>query len=203
MDLLFWLFAVTSTLYVLHLGLYLAGANVYDIWRYRRLHYHRSRTQTHPAWRPLVTVSISAHNEELVIERCLDSIRASKYKNIQIIVVDDASADATLAIARRYRRKHKELAISVAHMSQNGGKGKALNYAISRLAKGELCMTLDADSVLDPTAIGCAVAYFADPTVVGVAANVRIMEEHSILSAAAFEHMIGYRSKKFYSVVGW
>jgi cellulose synthase/poly-beta-1,6-N-acetylglucosamine synthase-like glycosyltransferase len=179
---------------------------MYDIGQYRRLHqHHRRPSGAQPAqrWQPLVTVAISAHNEELVIERCLESILASKYKNVQIVVIDDASADATLAIARRWRRKHKQIQMSVAHMSKNVGKGRALNYGLEHLAKGELCMTLDADSLLDPTAIGRAVAYFTDPSIVGVAANVRIIEEHTVLSALQqFEHMIGYRSKKFYSITG-
>ena len=75
-DVLFWTFASVSTLYVLHLGFYLIGANLYDVWQYRRLHHYRSLEYS-PQNRPLVTVLIPAHNEERVIERCLESIRGS------------------------------------------------------------------------------------------------------------------------------
>src|SRR5206468_1640829 len=64
-----------------------------------------------------------------------------------------------------------------------------------------LTMTLDADSALDKYAIANAVEYFRDKRVVGVAANVKIMQQHSVLGMLQkFEHMIGYRSKKFYTL---
>jgi cellulose synthase/poly-beta-1,6-N-acetylglucosamine synthase-like glycosyltransferase len=86
-------------------------------------------------------------------------------------------------------------------MKKNVGKGGALNRGLREFAKGELVMTLDADSILSKHAIERAVAYFVDPTIVGVAANVRIIEEPSVLGVLqTLEHMIGYRSKKFYSI---
>ncbi|HSX29513.1 MAG TPA: glycosyltransferase [Candidatus Saccharimonadales bacterium] len=201
-DILFWMFAITSTLYAIHLGLYLVGANFYDIWQYRRrARYQQLQEEGQLQWRPLVSVVISAHNEEMVLARCLDSIRGSTYKNVQVVLMDDASADNTLAIARRYQRKYRNMNITVAHMSKNSGKGGALNRALTEFAKGELVMTLDADSILSKTAIERAVGYFIDPTIVGVAANVRIIEEPSVLGVLqTLEHMIGYRSKKFYSI---
>lgn len=195
-NILFWIFAAVSILYVVHLGLYLIGANLYDIWQYRRLH-HGGRPKNHP----LVSVLIPAHNEEKVLLRCLDSIRGSSYKNLQIIVVDDASTDRTLSIARQYRRKHRYLTMTVVHMSKNVGKGEALNRALQRFVKGELVMTLDADSLIAPDSIIKAVSYFDDPRIAGVAANVRVIEEPNVLGVLqTLEHMIGYRSKKLYSV---
>jgi len=62
-------------------------------------------------------------------------------------------------------------------------------------------MTLDGDSLIEKHAIAKAVSYFDNPRIVGVAANVRIMESLSVLGLLQrFEHMIGYRSKKFYSL---
>ncbi len=203
-DILFWMFAISSTLYVIHIGLYMVGANFYDTWQFRRQHRFNSRTSSQQEpYEPLVTVLMSAHNEQKVLRRSLDSIARSTYKKIQIVIMDDASTDATLAIARRFKRQHPELRMSVAHMKKNVGKGKALNRGLAEFAKGELAMTIDGDSLLAPTAIEKAVRYFTDPTVVGVAANVRVIEEHSVLSVLqTIEHMIGYRSKKFYSITG-
>jgi cellulose synthase/poly-beta-1,6-N-acetylglucosamine synthase-like glycosyltransferase len=62
-------------------------------------------------------------------------------------------------------------------------------------------MTLDADSIIDAHAVRRAVAYFEDPNVAGVAANVRVLYRQSVLGLLQqFEHLIGYRSKKFYSL---
>ena len=83
----------------------------------------------------------------------------------------------------------------------NFGKAAGLNYALSHAVQGGLIMTLDADSLIEKDAIANAVRYFRDPGVVGVAANVKIIEQHSVLGMLQkFEHMIGYRSKKFYTI---
>ncbi len=201
----FCLFAVISTLYILHFGYYLAGANLYDIWQMRR-HFGRQLEAARglaDAQQPLVTVLIPAHNEELVIERCLDSVTASSYENLQIIVIDDASQDNTTKLVRQYIRKHrfKSDYCKLVAKSRNGGKGEALNTALKRHAHGELVMTLDADSILSTDAVANAVSYFSYPDVVGVAANVQIIDEPTVLGILQkFEHMIGYRSKKVYSL---
>ena len=87
-------------------------------------------------------------------------------------------------------------------MSKNVGKGAALNAALRRHARGQFVMTLDADSIIEPDAISNALTYFDDPYVAGVAANVQIMRQNTALGLLQlFEHMIGYRSKKLYSLI--
>jgi cellulose synthase/poly-beta-1,6-N-acetylglucosamine synthase-like glycosyltransferase len=84
---------------------------------------------------------------------------------------------------------------------KNVGKADALNHVLRSGAHGDLVMALDADSVLHRKSIHNAVSYFEDPKVVGVAANVRILDTLSVLGLLQkFEHMVGYRSKKFFSV---
>jgi poly-beta-1,6-N-acetyl-D-glucosamine synthase len=198
-----YVFAVVSTLYILHLGFYLVGANIYDVWQVRR-HHRRFWTAAKgltKIYNPKITVAISAHNEEKVIVRCLESIRGSGYENVQILVIDDCSKDDTYQLVRNYVREHPDLDIRLLHKRKNVGKGKALNYALRKYAAGELVMTLDADSVLMPTSIANAVSYFTNPLIVGVAANVQIMDDFTVLGVLQkFEHMVGYRSKKVYSV---
>ena len=200
-TLFFYLFAVVSTVYVIHLGFYLTGANFYDIWHFkhqrRRWHKPYSRDS-----RPLVTIAISAHNEERVILRTLESIRRSTYPYIQTVIADDGSTDRTFKVVQRYIKHHPRQNVRIYAMPHNMGKGKALNFVLKRHAKGELVMTMDADSVLAPDAVANAVSYFDDPTIAGVAANVQIIEEPSVLGVLQkFEHMIGYRSKKIYSLL--
>lgn len=198
-EVLFYVFAGISTLYVVHFGIYLLGANFYDIWQSKRC--HRLLVKGKAEKEPLVSVLVPAHNEQLVIVRCLNSLTASTYKNLQIIVVDDASSDRTARLVKDYTLRHPKHNITLARKRKNVGKGGALNYALRRKAEGTYVMTIDADSVLDKHAIANAVNYFDDPTIVGVAANVRIIEEHTILGILQkFEHMIGYRSKKTYSL---
>lgn len=196
--LLFMTFLVLGSVNLLHLAIYLIGADLYDIWQARRIKKLPKRIRDK---RPLVSVLIPAHNEAIAIIRCLESVRKSSYRKIEIIAIDDASSDETRKLIRNYITKHPNRDIKLRFLRENSGKASALNHALRRTAKGELIMMLDADSVLHKQAIKNAVAYFQDPRVVGVAANVHIIDRPTILGLLQkFEHMIGYRSKKFYTV---
>lgn len=198
-TLVLYLFGITSALYIIHLGFYLVGASMYDVWQRRRL--YKQTKYPIPAYTPHVTVLIPAHNEEKVIIRCIESVIKSSYADIDIIVVNDASTDTTRQLLSAYKRNHPEVQLRVINKRINGGKGRGLNDALRRYVTSELVMMLDADSMLSPNSIERAVTYFIDPTVAGVAANVQIMNRHTTLSILQkFEHMISYRSKKAYSL---
>lgn len=215
---IFWLFAGVSILYVVHFGVYLVGANFYDVWQQRRKGLKGVRlpvefeaesaataTWTHralPEVPGLVSIAIAAHNEEAVIVRTLDSIRRITYHSFEVLVADDASTDLTGRLVRDYQVRHPEMDLRLVRMRQNVGKGAALNAALRRHARGQFVMTFDADSIIEPNAITAALSYFDDPYVAGVAANVQILEETTVLGILQlFEHMIGYRSKKLYSLL--
>lgn len=191
-------FIAIGLIYLLHFGLYLVGANFYDVWQFHR---QKKLPKKHHDVRPLVTVLIAAYNEELSIIRCLESIRKNTYRKWEIVVIDDGSKDKTYELIAQYICDHPNRSISLLKMPQNSGKAAALNYGLKRQAQGDLIMTLDADSILHKKAMTNAVSYFTDPKVVGVAANVRVMDSPTIIGLLQkFEHMIGYRSKKFYSL---
>ncbi len=196
----FYIFAATSILYIAHFGMYVIGACLYDIWQGVRLR----RLERNPLisfYKPHVTVLVPAHNEEAVIERCLDSIFASSYPYISAIVVNDASTDTTRQVLQAYRKAHPDQPLRVINKRINGGKGVGLNDALKRYVDSELVMMCDADSILAPTAIANAVTYFMNPSVVGVSANVQIITQHTTLGMLQkFEHMISYQSKKAYSI---
>lgn len=212
------LFVSVSILYVVHFGLYLMGANLYDVWQQRRKRLSGVRlpvqyeaecaataNSTHRA-RPevpgLVTIVIAAHNEEAAIVRTLNSIRRSTYRSFEVLVADDASTDLTGRLVRDYQLRHPEVDLRIVRMRKNLGKGTALNSALRRHARGQFAMTLDADSIIEPDAITNALSYFDDPYVAGVAANVQVLHEPTTLGILQrFEHMIGYRSKKLYSLL--
>jgi biofilm PGA synthesis N-glycosyltransferase PgaC len=216
---IFWLFAGVSILYVVHFGLYLVGANFYDVWQQRRKGRGggvRLPSRNEPecavtaTWsRPdlpevpgLVSIVIAAHNEEAVIVRTLDSVRRSTYPFYEVLVADDASTDLTGQLVLDYHLQHPDMDLRIVRMSENVGKGGALNSALREYARGQFVMTLDADSIIEPDAIANALSYFDDPYVAGVAANVQILEEPTALGILQrFEHMIGYRSKKLYSML--
>lgn len=197
-EVLIYLIFTLGLINMIHFCMYLAGANLYDIKRFKQQAKSKQRSSGKSL---LVSVLVPAHNEATTIIRCLDSIRTNTHRKLEIIVIDDASTDETAALVRKYIKQHATRDIRLIQKRRNVGKGEALNTALRRYATGDLVMTLDADSVLDKKAIKHAIKYFDDPQVVGLAANVRIMDDESILGLVQrFEHMIGYRSKKFYSV---
>ena len=197
-DALFWLFIVISTINTAHFGMYLIGANYYDVLRFRKDAKTKKRSRM---LRPLVSVLIAAHNEEFTIEQTLDSVRKSSHRKLEIIVVDDGSTDETKKIVRKYINEHPKANIKLMYKQKNVGKAQALNHGMRNGAKGEFIMTLDADSLLGKKSIANAVEYFDDPNVMGVAANVQVIDSQSVLGLLQrFEYMVGYRSKKFFTV---
>jgi biofilm PGA synthesis N-glycosyltransferase PgaC len=197
-ELLFWIFITISLINTAHFGMYLVGANYYDVLRFKKDAAPKKRSR---APRPLVSVLIAAHNEEFTITNTLDSVRKSSYRKIEIIVVDDGSTDKTKKIVREYIAKYPKASIKLMYKQKNVGKAQALNHGMRNGAKGEFIMTLDADSLLGKKSIANAVEYFDDPTVMGVAANVQVIDSPSVLGLLQrFEYMVGYRSKKFFTV---
>ena len=227
-ELIFYSLMAISLIHIIHVGLYIVGANIYDIKRYRIGATQAKRKSR--AKKPLVSVIIPAYNEQSSIKRTLDSILASSYKNIEVIVIDDGSKDKTKSIVRKYisslgsthktkgyngrhgrngnlvrrfgRTSTPRTSVRIKLVAQsNSGKGAAVNNGIVNHARGSLIMTLDADSELHTNAIENAVHYFRDRSVVGVAANVQVIDNHTMLGVLQkIEHLIGYRSKKFYTV---
>jgi GT2 family glycosyltransferase len=92
-----------------------------------------------PGAQPTVSVVIPAYNAADTIGRALDSVYAQTYDNIvEVIVVDDGSADATAEIVgEKYPR-------TILLRQENAGVSVARNAGVDR-ATGELIAFLDAD----------------------------------------------------------
>ncbi len=197
-TILFYMFITFGMINTVHLGLYIGGANFYDMWQYRRKAERKKHTK---ATLPSVTVIIPAYNEEVSIERCLESVRNTNYPNLEVVVHNDISTDNTVNIIRAYQKRYPAFNLRLVNRKHRAGKAGGVNYCIQRYAKSDLIMTLDADCLLRPDAIHNAVVYFKDPNIAGVAANVRLLDKRSVLGILQqFEHLIGYRSKKFYTM---
>ncbi len=97
----------------------------------------------------LVSVIIPAYNSENFIGDCIEYILNGTYKNIEIIVVNDGSADNTAKICDEYAEKHAN--IKVIH-SENGGVSSARNKGLDA-ASGDYVTFVDADDKLTDDAI--------------------------------------------------
>lgn len=96
---------------------------------------------------PLISVIVPVYNTELYLSECLNSIISQSYSNIEIIVVDDASTDASLSIVRDFANQDERI-ILYRHMI-NCGICKARNTGL-RYAKGDYVAWCDSDDVLHP-----------------------------------------------------
>eukprot|EP01030_Chromulinospumella_sphaerica_P011485 gene11485-11278_t len=79
---------------------------------------------------PLVTVLIPAHNAAATLAETLDSLVQQTYRDFDILLVNDASHDATVAIARSYTDR---LALRVLDLPQNLGVAGALNAGLAQI----------------------------------------------------------------------
>src|SRR6266542_5063442 len=154
-EILFYLFIVVGLINMAHIGLYISGANIYDV---RRM--IGGRRKPSRGKRPLVSVIVPAYNEELVIERCLDSIRRNTYRKVEIIVHNDRSKDSTVKLVNAYKKRYPQLNLRLVNRRHQVGKAGGMNYCIKHHAAGSLIMSLDADCMLRRDAIKRAVDYF-------------------------------------------
>lgn len=128
----------------------------------------------HPDFCPSISVLIPAHNEEECIvetvRSALDSELPPAQPPLEIIVVDDGSTDRTGNVLHEQFDRDPRVRII---RQQNSGKAAALNRALME-AKGEIIVTIDADTYSEPDAIARLARHFADPRIGGVAGNVKV-----------------------------
>jgi len=102
---------------------------------------------------PMVSVIMPALNEEDSIISSIDSIFASQYpeEKLEVITINDGSTDSTPQKMVQLKMKYKGK-LHVIHFPENRGKREALYRGIKNAA-GEIIITVDTDSQIDPLAL--------------------------------------------------
>jgi cellulose synthase/poly-beta-1,6-N-acetylglucosamine synthase-like glycosyltransferase len=116
--------------------------------------------------RPSVDVIIPAYNEEENIARLLRSIdvAAERYGGpVLVVVSNDGSVDRTEQIAREEIARLRFARGRILN-APNGGQSAALNRALS-VTDADICVRVDADSVMGPDALVYSVPWFRDPEI--------------------------------------
>lgn len=104
-----------------------------------------------PVKAPTVSVVVTAHNLELYLPGCLDSVLGQDYDDWELIVVDDASPDNCGEIADGFAKLDSR--IRVVHNPRNVYLAEARNIGIE-VSRGKYILPLDADDRLDHRAVG-------------------------------------------------
>ena len=99
---------------------------------------------------PVVSVLMTAYNRENYISEAIESVLASSYTNLELIIVDDCSKDNTVMIAENYAAQDNR--IKVYKNERNLGDYPNRNMAAS-YASGEYIMYCDSDDKLFPDSI--------------------------------------------------
>jgi glycosyltransferase involved in cell wall biosynthesis len=97
---------------------------------------------------PFISVIIPNHNGEKTIGLCLKAAYNSDFDNFEIVVVDDCSADGSIAIIAQYPCR-------LIRLSEHGGASKARNTGAQN-SRGDILFFIDADCLLQPDTLAKA-----------------------------------------------
>ncbi|MEP6617907.1 MAG: glycosyltransferase [bacterium] len=160
----FWIFTVAVVLGIARLVIIGMLAIV------QRLKQHQERGIP-VTYMPGVSVIVPAYNEEKVIVQTITSLLNQQYAGeLEIVVVDDGSADDTALICEEAYGAHPQVTI---FRKENGGKASALNFGIAH-ARHDVVIGLDADTVFDDDTVAELVQPLQDPKVAAVAGNAKV-----------------------------
>lgn len=108
---------------------------------------------------PLVSILVPARNEAANIEACLEGLLAQSYRNLEVRVLDDASADDTAERVRRLAARDPRVRLVEGGPLPRGWAGKAhACWQVSRAAEGEWLLFVDADTRHRPELLSRALA---------------------------------------------
>ncbi|PZG18197.1 bi-functional transferase/deacetylase [Micromonospora craterilacus] len=152
----------------------------------------RQRRAKDWAWGPPVTEPVSvivpAYNEKEGIAAAVRSLAGGDHPGgIEVIVVDDGSTDGTPEIVEALGLPNVRVV-----RKPNGGKPSALNTGVA-LARHDLIVMVDGDTVFEPDSVRRLVQPFADPQVGAVAGNVKVGNRDSLIAKwQHIEYVIGF-----------
>lgn len=115
-----------------------------------------------------VSVIIPTYNRADLISEAIESVLVQTYKDLEIIVIDDASTDTTQEILKNFSSKHNNILIT--RHETNQGISVTRNEGLA-LARGKYIAMLDSDDIwLDPTKLEQQVTFldnYTDHLIVG------------------------------------
>lgn len=157
----------------------------------------------------LVSVIVPVYNTEKYLEKCVNSILAQTYRNLEIILVDDGSKDLSGSICDEFAEK--DCRVKVIH-KENGGLSSARNSALD-ICKGDYILFIDSDDWVKEKMVADMIeqiqCHDADMVVCGVGTETRgkVLENiygiESYIPKTNRELMCDYVTTGFVKSVVW
>ena len=124
--------------------------------------------------KPKVSILTTVYNREKYIAACIDSVLASSYQDWELIIVDDVSTDASVAIAQRYEKKDARIKVYVndKNLGDYPNRNKAASYA-----KGKYIKYLDADDFIYPHGLEIMVQTMEQFPEAGLGISQKVVED--------------------------
>jgi cellulose synthase/poly-beta-1,6-N-acetylglucosamine synthase-like glycosyltransferase/peptidoglycan/xylan/chitin deacetylase (PgdA/CDA1 family) len=160
-------------------------------------HRYTSRRRVPSGELPPVTVIVPAYNEAVGIERSVRSIAASDYPDLEVLVIDDGSTDATADIVAGLDLPRVRLV-----RQDNAGKADALNTGVG-LARADVLVMVDGDTLFEAETVRRLVEPLSDPQVGAVAGNTKVGNRKGLLGRwQHIEYVMGFNlDRRMYEVL--
>lgn len=100
---------------------------------------------------PLISVIVPVYNIMEYLPRCVDSICAQTYFNLEIVLVDDGSTDGTGVLCDELAKKDERIRV---YHKENGGSSSARNLALTKV-RGEYIGFVDSDDYISENMYQC------------------------------------------------
>ena len=104
---------------------------------------------------PLVSVIVPTHNDGVTLERCVRSVQAQDWENIELLVIDDGSTDGTAQLLESLRSSCPVLRTFA--LPSKSGAAAARNVGF-REARGEIIALIDGDMWAPPNWVSTLIA---------------------------------------------
>lgn len=127
---------------------------------------------------PLVTVGVASFNNASYLRETLESIRLQTYPNVELLIVDDASTDNSVAVAEAWLAEHPEVNGRLIRHPTNKGICPTCNDLATN-ATGEFFSVVGSDDVYMPDKLAVQVAMLmqAGPEFGVLTSNIEFMDE--------------------------
>jgi glycosyltransferase involved in cell wall biosynthesis len=108
---------------------------------------------------PLISILISAYNEEQYIQDCIDSCLNQTHRHLEIILVNDGSTDRTSEIINLNYKNNPR--VKIIELEKNSGKVNGFNLAFAA-SRGEYLALMGADDICYPRRMEISLTHLSD-----------------------------------------